>query len=346
MAYTTIDKPTDYFNTVLFTGNGGSQTITGVGFQADFIWFKERSSAGEHKLNNSVLGTNNYLISNSTSGDDTTGSGIQSYNSDGYAISNASNINDSGETYVTWNWLAGGSTASSNSNGSITSSVSANTTAGFSIVSYTGTGSNATVGHGLGSAPDMYIIKRRSATEHWQVYHSGNTSAPQTDYLQLSTTEATVDDVVRWNDTAPTSSVFSLGTHASVNGSSDTYIAYCFHNVKGYLKCGSYKGNGNANDGTFVYTGFAPAWVMIKRTDSTSQWCIIDNKRPGYNIAVNTLFANLSDQEATDLGVNLLSNGFKEDTTNNLGASGGTYIYMAFAESPFVNSNGVPNNAK
>tara|TARA_Y100000401_G_scaffold116531_1_gene122535 strand:+ start:26 stop:1066 length:1041 start_codon:yes stop_codon:yes gene_type:complete len=346
MAYTTIDKPTDYFNTVLFTGNGGSQTITGVGFQADFIWFKERSSAGEHKLNNSVLGTNNYLISNSTSGDDTTGSGIQSYNSDGYAISNASNINDSGETYVTWNWLAGGSTASSNSNGSITSSVSANTTAGFSIVSYTGTGSNATVGHGLGSAPDMYIIKRRSATEHWQVYHSGNTSAPQTDYLQLSTTEATVDDVVRWNDTAPTSSVFSLGTHASVNGSSDTYIAYCFHNVKGYLKCGSYKGNGNANDGTFVYTGFAPAWVMIKRTDSTSQWCIIDNKRPGYNIAVNTLFANLSDQEATDLGVNLLSNGFKEDTTNNLGASGGTYIYMAFAESPFVNSKGVPNNAK
>ena len=346
MAYTTIDKPTDYFNTVLFTGNGGSQTITGVGFQADFIWFKERSSAGEHKLNNSVLGTNNYLISNSTSGDDTTGSGIQSYNSDGYAISNASNINDSGETYVTWNWLAGGSTASSNSNGSITSSVSANTTAGFSIVSYTGTGSNATVGHGLGSAPDMYIIKRRSATEHWQVYHSGNTSAPQTDYLQLSTTEATVDDVVRWNDTAPTSSVFSLGTHASVNGSSDTYIAYCFHNVKGYLKCGSYKGNGNANDGTFVYTGFAPAWVMIKRTDSTSQWCIIDNKRPGYNIAVNTLFANLSDQEATDLGVNLLSNGFKEDTTNNLGASGGTYIYMAFAEAPFVNSNGVPCNAR
>ena len=352
MAYTTIDLPTDYFNTVLWTGDGTSpKSFTGVGFQADMMWSKIRTDNHQHNIVDTVRGVDQrLLVPNSSNAEDTTCTHghFDSLDSDGFTITGAGgywNVNTNAENYVGWFWKGGG-TASSNTDGSITSSVSANTTAGFSIVSYTGTGSNATVGHGLGSAPDMYIIKRRSATEHWQVYHSGNTSAPQTDYLQLSTTEATVDDVVRWNDTAPTSSVFSLGTHASVNGSSDTYIAYCFHNVKGYLKCGSYKGNGNANDGTFVYTGFAPAWVMIKRTDSTSQWCIIDNKRPGYNIAVNTLFANLSDQEATDLGVNLLSNGFKEDTTNNLGASGGTYIYMAFAESPFVNSKGVPNNAK
>ena len=347
MSYTNgLDKPTDYFNTVLYTGNGSSQTITGVGFQADFIWFKERSSAGEHKLNNSVLGNLLYLVSNSTAGDDTTGSGIQSYNSDGYAVGDASNINDNTETYVTWNWLAGGS-ASSNSDGSITSSVSANTTSGFSIVSYTGNGTaGATVGHGLGSALDMYIIKRRSATEHWQVYHSGNTSAPETDYLQLSTNEATVDATTRWNDTAPTSSVFSVGNHASVNGSSDTYIAYCFAEKKGFSRFGSYVGNGSS-DGSYIHLGFKPAFVMVKRTDSANSWIIMDNKRTTFNPMGEELKAEVSDAGNDATRWDQLSNGFKlRNAGGAVNASGGSYIYMCFSENPFVTSTGIPTTAR
>ena len=349
MAYTTIDKPTDYFNTVLYTGNGSSQTITGVGFQADFIWFKERSSAGEHKLNNSVLGTNNYLISNSTSGDDTTGSGIQSYNSDGYAVSNASNINDNTETYVTWNWLAGGS-ASSNTDGDITSSVSANTTAGFSIVSYTGNGSaGATVGHGLGSAPAVMIFKIRNTADNWRVYHQGlDNTEPEDYHLQLQSTGARIDNAGFFNDTAPTSSVFTLGSDSGINGSSNTFIAYCFAEKKGYSKFGIYTGNGNA-DGTFVYTGFRPAWIMLKESTGTSDWSIYDNKRETFNVADSTLEANTSDAEAEVSGrpIDILSNGFKlRGTSSFTNESGKAYIYLAFAESPFVSSGGIPTTAR
>ena len=349
MAYTTIDKPTDYFNTVLYTGNGSSQTITGVGFQADFIWFKERSSAGEHKLNNSVLGTNNYLISNSTSGDDTTGSGIQSYNSDGYAVSNASNINDNTETYVTWNWLAGGS-ASSNTDGDITSSVSANTTAGFSIVSYTGNGSaGATVGHGLGSAPAVMIFKILNTADNWRVYHQGiDATAPEDYHAQLNSTGARIDNAGFFNDTAPTSSVFTLGSDSGINGSSNTFIAYCFAEKKGYSKFGIYTGNGNA-DGTFVYTGFRPAWIMLKESTGTSDWSIYDNKRETFNVADSTLEANTSDAEAEVSGrpIDILSNGFKlRGTSSFTNESGKAYIYLAFAESPFVSSGGIPTTAR
>ena len=350
MAYTTIDKPTDYFNTVLYTGNGSSQTITGVGFQADFIWFKERSSAGEHKLNNSVLGTNYYLISNSTSGDDTTGSGIQSYNSDGYAVSNASNINDNTETYVTWNWLAGGS-ASSNTDGDITSSVSANTTAGFSIVSYTGSGTASdTVGHGLGVTPAMIIVKNRTEATSWCVAHK---SLSTDKVLRLEGTNAEGDIGDGELDSPPNNSStfgFNNGTTGTplkvVNESSDNYIAYCFAEKQGYSKFGIYTGNGNA-DGAFVYTGFKPAFVFAKVSSDTNDWFMFDNKRSTFNAVDDSLFPNKTDAESTSHVIDFLSNGFKiRDSDGTVNSTGNTYIYMAFAESPFVTSTGIPTTAR
>jgi hypothetical protein len=350
MAYTTIDKPTDYFNIVLYTGNGSSQTITGVGFQADFIWFKERSSAGEHKLNNSVLGTNNYLISNSTSGDDTTGSGIQSYNSDGYAVSNASNINDNTETYVTWNWLAGGS-ASSNTDGDITSSVSANTTAGFSIVSYTGSGTASdTVGHGLGVTPAMIIVKNRTEATSWCVAHK---SLSTDKVLRLEGTNAEGDIGDGELDSPPNNSStfgFNNGTTGTplkvVNESSDNYIAYCFAEKKGYSKFGSYTGNSNA-DGPFVYTGFKPAFVLAKVSSDTNDWFMFDNKRSTFNAVDDSLFPNKTDAESTSHVIDFLSNGFKiRDSDGTVNSTGNTYIFMAFAEAPFVSSGGIPTTAR
>jgi hypothetical protein len=350
MAYTAIDKPTDYFNTVLYTGNGSSQTITGVGFQADFIWFKERSSAGEHKLNNSVLGTNYYLISNSTSGDDTTGSGIQSYNSDGYAVSNASNINDNTETYVTWNWLAGGS-ASSNTDGDITSSVSANTTAGFSIVSYTGSGTASdTVGHGLGVTPAMIIVKNRTEATSWCVAHK---SLSTDKVLRLEGTNAEGDIGDGELDSPPNNSStfgFNNGTTGTplkvVNESSDNYIAYCFAEKKGYSKFGSYTGNSNA-DGPFVYTGFKPAFVLAKVSSDTNDWFMFDNKRSTFNAVDDSLFPNKTDAESTSHVIDFLSNGFKiRDSDGTVNSTGNTYIFMAFAEAPFVSSGGIPTTAR
>ena len=349
MAYTTIDKPTDYFNTVLYTGNGSSQTITGVGFQADFIWFKERSSAGEHKLNNSVLGTNYYLISNSTSGDDTTGSGIQSYNSDGYAVSNASNINDNTETYVTWNWLAGGS-ASSNTDGDITSSVSANTTAGFSIVSYTGSGTASdTVGHGLGVTPAMIIVKNRTEATSWCVAHK---SLSTDKVLRLESTNGEGDIGDGELDSPPNNSStfgFNNGTTGTplkvVNESSDNYIAYCFAEKQGYSKFGIYTGNGNA-DGAFVYTGFKPAFILLKHSNSTgNSWRMFDNKRLGYNVNNYPVNANTSSAESSAVNIDLLSNGFKFRTSSSA-MNDGEYIYMSFAEAPFVTSGGIPTTAR
>ena len=347
MAYTTIDKPTDYFNTKLYTGNASTNAITGVGFQPDWVWLKNRSSAYHHRLFDSVRGTTKNLSSNRTDAESTE-SGLTSFDSDGFTLGSDGGANNNTDNYVSWNWLAGGS-ASSNSNGSITSSVSANQTAGFSIVSYTGTGSAATVGHGLGSELACYIIKQRDSTGGWIVYHKGNTSSPETDYLRLDKTDATVDDAI-FNDTAPTSSVFSIGTNAPVNTSSGTYVAYCFAEKKGYSKFGSYTGNGNA-DGTFVYTGFKPAWIMIKESShAANSWHIRDNKRSTFNVVNDSIYANSNIAEVTNnsaLNTDFLSNGFKlrnNDTNDN--GSGRTYIYMAFAESPFVSSGGIPTTAR
>ena len=360
MSYTNgLDKPTDYFNTITYTGDDvDGRTITGVGFQSDWTWVKARSSAFSHYIIDAIRydsGASKYLKldSSSTAADETpSGAGwISTLNSDGYVCkngtSNTNNCNENGVTYVAWNWLAGG-TASSNTDGSITSSVSANTTAGFSIVSYTGTGSASTIGHGLGATPQLYIVKNRSNARNWQSYHEplGNQA-----YLRLNTTGAASTGAAIWNNTSPTSSVFSIGTSSfdAVNASGDNYIAYCFAEKKGYSKFGSYTGNGNA-DGPFCFTGFRPSFILGKRTDSAGGWWLSDNKRSnGFNLNDEYLVADSSNTEQDDgsFASDFLSNGWKARATNgNFNASGGTYVYMAFAESPFVNSNGIPNNAR
>jgi hypothetical protein len=347
MAYTTIDKPTDYFNTVLYTGNGSTQSITGVGFQPDWVWCKSRSQADNHAIFDSVRGGQQQLRSNTTGAELTRTNAISSFDSDGWSMGSQPEMNSNTITYASWNWLAGG-TASSNTDGSITSSVSANTTAGFSIVTYTGNGvSGATIGHGLSTtAPKIVLIKKRNASDNWTMLNTNLSSLNV--HLHL-TTDGQISDPM-FNNTAPTTSVFTVDADGQVNGNTNTFVAYCFSEVKGYSKFGSYTGNGNA-DGTFVYTGFKPAWLLIKRSDGgTDNWNLYDNKRLGYNTNYSFLIPNESNAENTTTStanLDILSNGFKiRGSTGHTNTSGGTYIYMAFAESPFVNSNGVPNNAR
>ena len=241
MAYTTIDDPTIYFNTVLYTGNISTQNITGVGYQPDWVWIKERSVSGNHQLQNSVNGTNSKLMSNSNSAEGTDTNYITSFDSDGFSLGANNGNNQSGVSNVAWNWKAGGS-ASSNSNGSITSSVSVSTDAGFSIVSYTGNAtSGATLGHGLGIKPAMIISKNRDEAQNWFCYHK---SLGATDYIRLNLTNASGSATSIWNDTEPTTSVFSVGNDTATNGSSDKIVAFCFAEVKGYSKFGKYTGNG------------------------------------------------------------------------------------------------------
>jgi len=347
MAYTTIDKPSDYFNTLIYTGNGSNpRTLTGVGFQPDWVWQKNRTDSNGHTLADAIRGANKTLSSDGNGAEvtDKNDGHLDAFTSDGFTVgagsSSDARVNDGSHTYVAWNWLASNTTAS-NSNGSITSTVSANTTAGFSIVSFTGTGANATVGHGLNKALDMIIVKNRTTAGNWPVFHK---TQGGTKVQWLNLTNATATESGWWNNTDPTSSVFSIGTQNDLNKSSDNIIAYCFAEKKGYSKFGSYTGNGNA-DGTFVYTGFKPAWVMTKRTDSTNNWDMFDNKRDGYNSDNNALFANNSNTENTTDRIDLLSNGFKLRINANPNNSG-SHIYMAFAESPFVTSTGIPTTAR
>ena len=343
MAYTNIDLPTDYFNTKLYTGNGTSQSITGVGFQPDWIAIKRRNTASGTQNMDSVRGAANKLAWNETSAEASPGNILSSFDSDGFSVGNSAAVNGSSDTFVSWNWLANGSGVS-NTSGSISSTVSANPTAGFSIVSYTGTGANATVGHGLGVAPKMVIVKGRSTTFDWIVWQ---TPFIGTEYIVLNKTDAKGTVAAVWNSTIPTSTVFSLGSNLAVNQSSATQIAYCFAEVKGFSKFGSYTGNGNA-DGTFVFTGFSPAFVMVKRTDSAEDWVIIDNKRTAFNSDSKFLYANLSDAEESLTGrFDFLSNGFKlRNSWTKINASGSPYIYMAFAENPFVTSTQIPTTAR
>ena len=351
MAYSSIAKPTDYFNTVLYTGNAAdgsstTQDITGVGFQPDWVWIKGRDNANSNFVNDAVRGANKALITDGTNSEITSTEYLKSFASDGFQLGGDGIGNGNGNTYVSWNWKANGS-GSSNSDGSITSTASANTTAGFSIVKYTGTGSNAAVGHGLGSAPEMIIFKNTNSTRDWGVYHAAMNDPDA--YLALNRNYAKEASYNFSNNTAPTSSVFSVGTLTSNNGSSQEYIAYCFAEKTGYSKFGSYTGNGSAS-GTFVYTGFKPAFVIRKRTDTTADWRMDDNKRPGYNVIPHTLFPNGSNAEtsSTHYKTDLLSNGFKcYGTSGNQNASGGTYIYMAFAAEPLVANvgQGIPASA-
>ena len=357
-----INKPSDYFNTVTYTGDDATptRTITGVGFQPDLVWVKRRSNSGSHYIWDVARGTNLNIFSNHTLAElnintgDPNG-GVSTSSSDGFTVIEGTSdiyaLNQGGETHVSWNWLGGG-TASSNTDGSITSQVSANTTSGFSIVSYTGTGANATVGHGLGVAPKMVIFKNRdNGTQEWDTYHTGLTDA--TYFIQLNSTNAqnNTNGALRFNSTAPSTNYFSVGTATTTNESGNAMIAYCFAEKKGFSKFGKYTGNGSTN-GTFVYTGFKPAFLIQKRTDAGSSfWSMWDSVRNTYNNVTNAVNANVSDREYTAadgiLGFDFLSNGFKvRDTNSSRNASGGTYIYMAFAENPFVTSTGVPATAR
>ena len=326
----------------LYTGTGATQTINnsanGVSFQPDFVWVKGRSGATDHAWYDAVRGVQNQLESNSSAAETTETTGLTAFGTTGFTIGALAQMNTNAATYVGWQWNAGGSTVT-NTSGTISAQVRANATAGFSVVTYTGTGVAATIGHGLGVAPKMIIVKRRNSAVNWPVY---NSNIGNTNYLQLnSTVNSTAQGANNfWNSTNPTSSVFSVGTITDTNASGGTYVAYCFAAVAGYSAFGSYTGNGST-DGPFVYLGFRPRLVMTKRTDATSQWYIIDTARDLYNSTANILIPNSNVAESSNTQqYDELSNGFKLRSTNvDNNASGGTYIYMAFAENPFKFAN-------
>jgi hypothetical protein len=341
MAYTDIDKPSDYFNTAPYSGDSNTtQAITGVGFQPDWVWIKSRSSAANHNLWDIIRGTSKYLKSNSTDAEITDATLFNSFNSDGFTVGNGGIVNDSGQTYVGWCWKGANGTAS-NTDGSITSTVSANTTSGFSIVSWTGNGSTTTVGHGLGVTPKLYITKdRTNGSTNWH-YHTTQIDGGM-DFAFLNQTNAFSSSSL----SAPSSTLITVG--GTINTSSANFISYVFAEKKGYSKFGSYTGNGST-DGTFVYTGFKPAFLLMKRTDSISQWRMWDNKRDTFNVADQVLLPNGSSatQENANQNVDLLSNGFKWRASYvDTNASGGTFIYMCFAEAPFTTSTGIPTTAR
>ena len=347
MAYTTIDKSSLHFNTKLYTGNNSTNAQTGVGFQPDFIWFKRRDSGAQHSLFDAVRGVTKGIASNLTDAEATISDALTSFDSDGFTLGADSGnyINLNSATYASWNWKANGQ-GSSNTDGSInTTYTSANTTAGISIVQYTGTGSNATIGHGLGIAPQAIFVKKTNTTQSWRCGHVGMGG---THGNNLNNDSAAYDSDTYWQDTAPTTSVFSVGTDTEVNGSGDTHIAYCFAEVRGFSKFGSYTGNGN-DKGPFIFTGFKPAFVIVKKTTGTAQdWIMIDNKRGNFNSFGERLYPNLSNAEDTSSEYfDFISNGFVVKTDTALWNNGSsTYVYWAFAEAPLVGSNNVPCTAR
>jgi hypothetical protein len=338
MAYTTINKHTDYFNTKLWSGNGSSQALTGVGHQTDMVWIKSRTDTRKHNMYDVVRGVQKRLVPNDTAAEDTV-PGVTAFGTDGFTVGSETDTNGSSRNFVGWSWSAGASAGSSNTDGSITSTVSANTTAGFSIVTFTtsSSGSADTIGHGLGVEPSLVICKATSASDNWFVYHK---SLGATKRTRLNLTNATDTNTI-WNDTAPTSNVFSL--RLTNFGTSRSGVAYCFAEKKGYSKFGSYTGNGNA-DGTFVYTGFKPAFIILKKTSDTANWMMYDNKREGYNVDNDHLKPNTNEAEGTSDDLDILSNGFKLRTSGS-GENSGNFIYMAFGQS-LVGSNNVPCTAR
>ena len=327
--YTTIDNPELYFQVKTYTGTGSSASITLDGdedMQPDMVWIKSRSHARIHTLTDAVRGVTEEIYPDLGDAEDTQAEGLTAFGSDGFTVGTHINYNNDTYTYVAWCWKE-------------------SATAGFDIVSYTGTGSAHTEAHSLSAAPRMIITKNRDYDTNWGVYHASQTADK---YAYLSATNAFADNSVFWNDTEPTSSVFSVGTYESVNRSGDEMIAYCFAEKQGFSKFGSYEGNGNA-DGTFVHLGFRPAWLMVKPVDAADNWVMFDNKRLGFNSSTSPYFnyTNRSWAETTDtLLLEFLSNGFKIRSSGNTVNRTSTFIYMAFAEAPFVNSNGVPNNAR
>jgi len=320
-----VEVPTS-FNTVTYTGNGSTQNVGGVGFQPDLVWGKARTDSISNILFDSVRGENKQLSSNNTSAEVIRGSAAYEFKNDGFTVTTVGNLNNA-EDYVAWCWKAGGA-AVTNTDGSISSEVSANVDAGFSVVKYTGNGSVATVGHALDVAPSLIIVKNLGSTTDWYVYGFGLTSNAY--FLKLNSTAAEASDSTVFNSTSPTSTVFSIGTSTGTNGVNDL-IAYCFAEKAGFSKIGSYTGNGSAT-GTTVTTDFEPAFVMIKRTDSTGNWVILDNKRDTSNPIDKTLNPNLSAVESTANDIDFNATTFQLKSTNaDTNANTATYIYMAFA---------------
>ena len=344
--YTTIDDPGLYFNTKLYTGTGSSLANTGVGFQPDWVWIKGRSGATEHVLTDSVRGVTKELSSDDTGAEETVAQGLTAFGSDGFTVGTDGSYNTSSATYTSWNWKAGTTSGIvTNASTDITpSAYSFNQTAGFNVFKFTGAGNSGdTVAHGLGAIPEFIIIKVTGTTHGWITYHG---ALGGTKNLNLETSNGAATAISRWNNTNPDSVNITLGNSNNVNGASTDYICYAFSGKQGYSKFGEYTGNGNAA-GPFVYTGFRPAFLMCKRTDDASEWSMFDNKRNTFNVVNHHVYADLPNAEGDDDDLDFTANGFKfRRDAGNTNGSGATYIYAAFAEAPFVNSNGVPCNAR
>ena len=352
MSYTNgLDDPSAFFQCTLYTGNGSNDlSITNSGnsdLQPDWVWIKQRDSR-DHFLFDSVRGVLQYVASNTDAAESTLSDGLKSFNSNGFTIDDGVGINQNNDPHVSWNWKAGTSftnDASSTGIGATDSAGSVNETAGFSVCTYTGVGgTSTTIKHGLSTAPTVMLIKNRSSDKDWGVYHQG---IGNTHRLYLNLTDAATSAIGTFRNTSPTSSIFTVGDHASVNTSGNNYVAYIFSERQGHSKFGSYTGNANV-DGTFVYTGFKPALIIFKNADSGSaDWVLYDNKRDGFNSNNIALYPNASAGDDTGNDPDILSNGFKQRATgSDRNGNGENIIYMAFAENPFVTSTGVPATAR
>ena len=351
MAYTTIDDPEKYFQSLAYTGQGGDNdayTLSGdENLQPDLVWIKNRGTTNEHLMIDSVRGALKALNSNDATAEDSISNSLKSFNSDGFTLGGNASCNANNNTYASWSWKAGtsiGSTSTSGSGTAKTYTGSVNADAGFSIINYVGNQTDGhTIPHHLAQKPDMILVKHLGDGQQWASQWS---PLGATKVMRFGTTNTVSDSNTRWNDTEPTSSVFTVGNEAECNTNNEEHIAYCFANKQGYLKVGSYKGNGNAN-GAFVYTGFRPAFLMYKNTTTADSYFLHDNRRQGYNDQNELLFADSTQAESTVDRIRFTANGFKTlDSDKGVNKSGDTYVYMAIAEQPLVNSNGVPGNAR
>ena len=355
MAYTNIDDPSAFFQIALWTGTGtvgNAVTFDGNSdMQPDMVWSKRRDSATSHVLKDTSRGgtSNNdlHLVPDLTNAENTYANYRMDFNSDGFTLDGAGDtgFQGSGTSMVSWAWKANGGTTASNTDGNITSTVQSDTIAGFSLVTYTGNGTdNQTIGHGLGVQPSWWIVKRRDTTGDWW-FGASSILGGTSNYLKLNSLAANAEISNIWGDSPTSSTLFRVSNNAGLNASSGTYVAYLFANKQGYSKFGKYTGAGSGSP--FVYTGFKPALVICKRTDSTNDWGIVDSKRETYNGATKTLFADLTNAESSTYTVDLLSNGFRPSSNHGIfNQSGGSYIYMAFAEAPFTTSSGIPTTAR
>ena len=343
MAFTTINKSLDHFNTKTYVANAtDNHAITGVGFRPDFVWLKNQDQAVSYSIYDVVRGAGQELKSDTTATTNVVTDRLKSFDSDGFTLgTNWGNVS-SGDDYVSWNWKAGQSQGSANNDGSIyTTYTSVNDTAGFSISQFEGTGSVATFGHGLSTKPTFIMIKNVDATQNWLVYHK---DLGATKYLRLNLNNGSGTSASVWNNTEPTDSLVTIGNDGAVNGNGNTHIAYCFSDRAGYMKTGRYKGNGNVN-GSYIFTGFRPAMILLKM-DGSNNWRIIDDKRLGYNQNNYVLYPSANAVQSTEKGADIFSNGFKmTNTTTGSNGSGSSYYYIAFGQT-MVSTNNVPSLAR